>query len=243
MTKEFTYPRRRLMRSLVHRVTQAVFALLTDFHLVGGENLPQSGPLLVVANHFSFVDPMALVRIAPWPMEFLGGFRTPNAPPVLSWFRELWGYYPVFRGTGSTLAFRASEAVLGQGGVLGVFPEGTSAAAVLRPPRPGVAFIAAQTAARILPIGLDGFIDILPKLGKGRRARVTARIGQPFGPFVASGRGRERRQYLEHIGHEIMQRIAELLPPERRGYYSDDPVLRAAAQEINDYPFDERPER
>lgn len=242
MAEEFKYPRRRLMRGFVRRATQLIFSLLTDFHILGEENCPKGGPLLVVANHFSFVDPVAMVRIAPWPMEFLGGFRTPNAPPVLSWIRELWGFYPVFRGTGSTLAFRASTAVLGQNGVLGVFPEGTSAAAVLRPARPGVALIAARTGARILPVGLDGFIDVLPKLGKGKRAHVTVRIGQPFGPFMVSGRGRERREYLEQIGHDIMQHIAELLPPERRGHYSDDPAIRAAAQGTEYYPFDDEPE-
>ncbi len=242
MTEEFKYPRRRLMRGLVQRITQVLFDLITDFRIVGEENFPKEGPLLVVANHFSFVDPVALVRIAPWPMEFLGGFRTPNAPPLISWVRELWGYYPVFRGTGSTLALRASDAVLRQRGILGVFPEGTSAAAVLRPARPGVALIAARAGARILPVGLDGFIDVLPRLGKGRRARVTAHIGKPFGPFAVPGRGRERREYLERIGHEIMQHIAELLPAERRGHYSDDPAIRAAAQGTEYYPFDDEPE-
>lgn len=242
MTEEFKYPRRRLMRGLVQRITQVLFDLITDFRIVGKENFPKEGPLLVVANHFSFVDPVALVRIAPWPMEFLGGFRTPNAPPLISWVRELWGYYPVFRGTGSTLALRASDAVLRQRGIIGVFPEGTSAAAVLRPARPGVALIAARAGARILPVGLDGFIDVLPRLGKGRRARVTAHIGNPFGPFAVPGRGRERREYLERIGHEIMQHIAELLPAERRGHYSDDPAIRAAAQGTEYYPFDDEPE-
>ncbi len=242
MSEEFKYPRRKLMRTFVHHVTRFLFAVLTDFHLVGEENFPTEGPLLVVANHFSFIDPVAMVRIAPWPIEFLGGFRAPNAPATISWLRELWGYYPVFRGTGSTLAFRASEIVLKQRGVLGVFPEGTSAAAVLRPPRPGAAFIAARSTARILPVGLDGFIDVFPRLRKGRRATVTAQIGKPIGPFTAPGRGRKRRKRLEEISHEIMQHIAELLPPERRGVYSDDPALRAAAQEVADYPFDEQPE-
>ncbi len=99
-----------------------------------------------------------------------------------------------------------------------------------------------MTGARLLPVGLDGFIDVLPRLGKGKRAHVTARIGQPFGPFTAPGRGRERREYLEQIGHEIMRHIAELLPPERRGHYSDDPAIRAAAQGTAYYPFDDEPE-
>ncbi|HNT74492.1 MAG TPA: lysophospholipid acyltransferase family protein [Anaerolineae bacterium] len=242
MAEEFKYPRRRLMRALVHHITRAVFAALTDFHLIGAENFPQTGPLLVVANHFSFIDPVAMVRIVPWPMEFLGGFRTPNAPPILSWLREFWGFYPVFRGTGSQIAFRVSDAVLGQGGILGVFPEGTSAAGVLRPARPGVPFMAARSAAPILPIGFSGFTEVFPRLRKGRRASVIARVGKVFGPFVAPGRGRARRSYLEEIGHAIMQRIAELLPPEQRGYYSDDPEQRRAAEAAAYYPFDDEPE-
>lgn len=241
MTEEFKYPRRRFMRAVVQRVMRALFAVLTDFHLIGAENFPKTGPLLVVANHFSFIDPAAMVRVVPWPMEFLGGFRTPNAPPLLSWLREFWGFYPVFRGTGSQLAFRVADAVLGQGGILGVFPEGTSAVDMLRPARPGVPFMVARSGTPILPMGFSGFTEVFPRLAKGRRARVTVQVGQVFGPFTAPGRGRERRQRLEEIGHEIMQHIAELLPPGQRGYYSDDPEQRRAAEAAY-YPFDDEPE-
>jgi 1-acyl-sn-glycerol-3-phosphate acyltransferase len=86
-------------------------------------------------------------------------------------------------------------------------------------------------------MGFDGLIDIFPSLGKGRRAQVTLRIGEPFGPFRTTGRGRERRQQLDEIGHEVMRHIAELLPPERRGFYSDDPEIRAAAAGTEIYPW------
>lgn len=243
MTESFTYPRRRIVRAFIHNLTKAVFAVLTDFHIIGEENFPKQGPLLVVANHFSFIDPVAMVRIAPWPMEFLGGARTPNAPPAVSWLREFWGYYPVFRGTGSQLAFRAADEIMAQNGVLAVFPEGTSAAALLRPPRLGAAFIAARTGAKIVPVGFDGVVDVLPRLRQGKRARVTVRIGRVFGPLAAPGRGRTRRKRLEEIGRQMMEHIAALLPPERHGYYSDDPEQRAVAEEAAYYPFDEEPEQ
>jgi hypothetical protein len=91
-------------------------------------------------------------------------------------------------------------------------------------------------------MGFDGLPDVFPRLRKGRRARVTLRIGKLFGPFHAKGRGRARRQQLEAIGHEIMQRIAELIPPEQRGHYSDDPAIRAAAQGTEVYPWADAPE-
>jgi 1-acyl-sn-glycerol-3-phosphate acyltransferase len=193
--------------------------------------------LLVVANHFSYIDPVAMVRVAPWPLEFVGGFRTPNAPVWTALIPKMWGFLPVFRGTGSRHALRVAQRVLNQGGVLGIFPEAGNWAAVLRPARPGAAFLATQTGARILPMGFDGLTEIFPRLRKGRRARVTLRIGEPFGPFCVTGRGRERRRQLDEIGHEIMRHIAELLPPERRGHYSDDPAIREAAKGTEIYPW------
>jgi len=240
--QEFRYPRRRLIRGLLQRLTHGIFAVLTDLEIVGQENLPPGGPLLVVANHFSFIDPVAMVRAVPWPLEFVGGFQMPNAPSWTKWIPGLWGYYPVHRGTSSRYALRAAEAVLSQGGVLGIFPEAGSWATLLRPARPGAAFLAVRTGARILPMGFEGLLEVFPRLRRGQRSRVTLRIGKPFGPFHASGRGRERRRQLDEIGHRIMQRIAELIPPERRGHYSDDPAIRAAAREVESYPWDDSPE-
>jgi 1-acyl-sn-glycerol-3-phosphate acyltransferase len=239
---KFPYPRRRLVRAVLQRLSHVAFAALTDLQIIGQENSPEAGPLLVVANHFSFIDPVAMVRATPWPLEFVGGFQMPNAPASVTWIPKVWGYYPVFRGTGSRYALRAAEAVLAQGGVLGIFPEAGSWATVLRPPRPGAAFLAVRTGARILPMGFDGLPDVFPRLRRGRRARVTVRIGKLFGPVRATGRGRPRRQQLEEIGHEIMRRVAELIPPERRGHYSNDPAIRAAAQGTEIYPWADAPE-
>ena len=65
---------------------------------------------------------------------------------------------------------------------------------------------------------------------------MTFKIGKPFGPFKVTGRGRERRAQLDEIGHEIMRHIAELLPPNKRGYYSNDPTIREAARGTENYP-------
>lgn len=96
--------------------------------------------------------------------------------------------------------------------------------------------------ARILPIGFDGLTNIFPQLGKGRRALITVRIGKPFGPLGATGRGHLRRTRVDEIGHEIMRRIADLIPPEKRGHYSDDAAVREAAKGTEIYPWNELPE-
>jgi 1-acyl-sn-glycerol-3-phosphate acyltransferase len=230
------------MRCILKGLATAALGLLTDLHIVGRENIPEKGPLLVVANHFSFIDPVVMLRVLPYPPEFIGGMEMPNAPPIVTFIPKLWGYYPVHRGAVSLDALRAAEAVLKQDGILGVYPEAGSWATVLRPARPGTAFLAARTGAPILPMGFHGLPDVFPRLRRGRRAKVTVRIGEPFGPFHASGRGPERREQLDEIGHEIMRHIAELLPPEARGFYSEDPAIREAAKGTEIYPWDENPE-
>ncbi len=120
--------------------------------------------------------------------------------------------------------------------MVGIFPEGGAWAQVLRPPRPGAAFVAARAGVPVVPVGLYGLNDIFPVRFKNQ-AQVTINVGKPFGPFEAVGRGRERRKKLDAIGDVIMSKIAELLPPEMRGVYSDDPALRAAAQEAAEYPW------
>jgi 1-acyl-sn-glycerol-3-phosphate acyltransferase len=239
---EIQYPRRRVIRRVLRETSRGLFAVLTRLEVKGAKNLPEGGPLLVAANHFSYTDPAVVVRVTPWPLEVLGGFHQPNAPFWGGWILKLWGHLPVHRGTGARGALRSAEAVLAQGGIVGIAPEGGSWAAALRPARPGAAYLAVRSGARILPVGIEGSPDIFPGIRKGRRARVTVQIGRPLGPFRAEGRGQERRRQLDEIGHEIMQAIAELLPPERRGYYSDDPAIRAAARGTEVYPWQEAAE-
>ena len=234
--------RRRPVRFLLKKLSIPAFAALMQLEILGEENLPNSGPLLVVGNHFSFIDPVAFVRMAPWPIEFVGGAANPGAPAWTRVIPFLWGYHKLYRGTGSRDALRAGEEILNNGGFLGIFPEGGNWATVLRPARPGVSFLATRTAARILPVGLYGFTEVFPSLGHFKRAKATIHIGKPFGPVMASGSGRARRKQMDEIGHTIMRSIAELLPPEMRGAYSDDPAIREAARGTEIYPWADKVE-
>ncbi|MDX1616206.1 MAG: lysophospholipid acyltransferase family protein [Candidatus Promineifilaceae bacterium] len=239
--ERIVYPRKRLVRRALRQLATVTLHLLCDFRVIGRENLPEKGPMILVANHFHFGDVAAIVSISPWPVEFIGDTTTPNAPVFLSWIRKLWGYILIRRGGASLQGLRKAIDVLDQDGVLFVAPEAGSWAPVLRPARPGAAFLATQSDAPLLPIGLDGLNDIFPRLRQGRRARVTVRIGQPFGPFQTSGRGQERRRQLDQIGHEIMRQIALLIPPERRGIYSRDAAVREATKDAANYPWSSKP--
>jgi 1-acyl-sn-glycerol-3-phosphate acyltransferase len=146
------------------------------------------------------------------------------------------------RGTGAKDSLKAAEGILGQGGVLGIFPEAGNWATTLRPARPGTAFLAARTGAPLLPVGLVGLNDVFPSLRRGCRARIQFNIGRPFGPFKVEGHGKSHRRQLDEIGHKIMRHIADLLPLEKRGYYSNDPAIREAAKGTEIYPWADKME-
>lgn len=232
------YPRRIVIRSVLRSLIGLAFPVLANFEVEGKENIPDSGPLLVVGNHFSFLDPVAMIHVTPWPLDFIGGVTRPNAPPITRSIPYLWGYITVRRGTGSVQGLRKAESVLEQNGVLGIFPEAGSWAKVLRPARPGTAYLAARTGTPILPLGMIDMEDMFPTLRKGKRPTVKVRIGPVFGPFSTTGRGKERRRQLEEIGHAIMKKIADLIPPDKRGYYAEDPAIREAAKGTEIYPWD-----
>jgi len=241
-SSQISYPRKRLVRGILRGLIRGALVTLSDFHIEGKENIPESGPLLVVGNHFSFIDPVAVIGVSPWPLEFLSGTQLPNAPWIVRWIPKVYGVLPVHRGSVSRSALRNAEMVLRQDGVVGIFPEGGNWANVLRPARPGAAYLAARTEARILPVGIDGVWNIFPRLKEGRRAKVTIRIGKPFGPFTLNGRGKARREQIDHVGHTIMKKIAELIPPALRGHYSDDPAIRKAAEGTEIWPWADQPE-
>ena len=237
MKQKVTYPRRQNIRKFLKFLAKITFALLSDLRFEGEENIPDSGPLLVIANHFSFIDPVAVLHAIPYPIEFVGGAEFPHAPEIVKSLPKLWGYYPLFRGTGSRYALRAAEEILNQNGVLGIMPEGGAWAEVLRPARPGAAFLASQTETKVLPLGIFGLNDIFP-IRLGKRPIATVRIGKPVGPFTITSRGRERRKQLDQIGLELMKAIAAQLPDQYRGFLADDPATRNAALGTEDYPWE-----
>jgi 1-acyl-sn-glycerol-3-phosphate acyltransferase len=234
---EFNYPRRIFFRSLIKRLIAAAFALFTDFELIGKENIPEKGPLIITGNHFSFADSVAILHIAPPSIEMFSGANPAFTPGWAKLLPRLWGVLYVYRGTGSRKAIRDAEYVLKQNGFFGIFPEGGAWAEMIRPARPGAAYLAARTEARILPVGFAGFNDVFP-LRLRDKPKVTIRVGKPYGPVSVSGRGKERREGLDALGERIMKEIALLLPDRLRGKFSRDPDIRERAKEVEAYPWE-----
>ena len=223
LIRQYPYPRKRLVRRIIRGVIGAGIHTLTRFEIVGKEKLPKDGPLIVVINHFNFLDAVVMIRALPWPLEFLADFEMPNVPSPLRRIPDWYGTYKVAQGTANREAIQAAEAVLAQNGVLGVFPEGRLHPPPLHDALPGAAFLALRTGAPILPVGIytDHHWEIFGTLRRtGHRLKVTCRFGEIIGPFSSANPFRPPKEELTDVGKQMMSAIAGLLPPEMQGEYA-----------------------
>ncbi len=223
--KKYPWPRRRFVRGLLRASVNIAAAVLTRWQIIGKENIPEKGPLLIVGNHFNFMDTVAPIHATRWPLEFIGDFVMPNAPPVMRVFPNGWQTLKIQQGTPNFEALLASEAVLAQDGVLVIYPEGHVHDGPLNPALPGAAYMALRTGAPILPMGTISDNDwklFKTWSEKGRRLGVTTRIGPVFGPFETNNSERPSREDIKEAGRVIMTKIAALLPKAYRGQFDPD---------------------
>jgi 1-acyl-sn-glycerol-3-phosphate acyltransferase len=232
-----TIPRRIFMRSFLKELISLALNMFSDLEVIGEENIPQKGPIIITGNHFSFADSIAMLHIAPAEIEMFSGANPAFTPWWGKLLPRLWGVLFVYRGTGSRQAIRDAESVLEQDGFFGIFPEGGAWAEMIRPARPGAAYLAARTGAPILPVGFTGFNEVFP-LRFVNQNKIVIRVGKPYQPQPVTGRGRERREQLDELGERIMKEIAALVPDHLRGKYSNDPGVRSKAIEVEDYPWE-----
>jgi 1-acyl-sn-glycerol-3-phosphate acyltransferase len=209
---------------MLRTIVLAALRPLLSLRLIGVENVPSNGPLLVVSNHLSNADPIILEAAFPRPLFFLGKaelFRN----PLFRWVLRRFGGIPLERGTADLAALRRARAVLEQGIALGIYPEGArSRTAALVKGLPGAGLIALQSNAPVLPVAIYGteFFpvngDIPLRRPKDLPRGVTVRFGSPIHvPDRVDG----KRVTAEEATQLIMVRIVELLPERYHGVYAD----------------------
>lgn len=200
-------------------VESRIIRTLAHWRVEGVENVPPRGPLIVVSNHLSNMDPAILMCSIPRRLRFLakrGLFK-----PGVAQFLTAYGAFPVDNDANHDLkGFNWCRRLLERGGALCLFPEGTRhRTGGMQQAIPGIALLALRTQATILPVGITGTESIGPIwrvfIPTGN---FNVRIGQPFSLPVVEGR--LQRPQLESFTTLIMQRVAMLLPPQYQGVYA-----------------------
>jgi 1-acyl-sn-glycerol-3-phosphate acyltransferase len=181
--------------------------------LEGRKHVPSTGPLLVVANHVSVVDPPLLGAMVPRRLAFLAKEELFHPAPW-GWALRAAGMIPVRRGRAERRVLLAALRVLREGGALVVFPEGTrSRDGVLAAAEPGVGLLALRSQAPVLPVAILGTERVRGVASLATRPPLVVRCGPVWQPESAFSGARAYRE----VADEVMARIAMLLPAERRG--------------------------
>ncbi|WP_238016499.1 lysophospholipid acyltransferase family protein [Dactylosporangium sp. AC04546] len=206
----------------------------------GLDNIPKTGPAILASNHQSVIDSVMMGAITPRNVYFLAKNQYFEAPGLKGTMMRhiMYGLnqIPVDRsgGRASLMALDAALPVLRDGHVLGIFPEGTrSVDGRLYRGRPGVAKLALDAPAPIIPIGLLGFDKVqpvgasMPKLGPS----VEVRIGEPLDLSQWQG-GEIDSRGLREVTLKLMNAIQQLTGQEYVGRYAPkrpDQVAAATA--------------
>ena len=165
------------------------FKLLFKGRVVNPERISASKPVLVVANHGSYLDPPLLGACLDWPVSFMAKAELFRLPLLGSIVRSL-GAIPVRRGHVDRKTFSACSDQLRRGWLVALFIEGTrSADGRVHRPRNGAALLAARTQLPLLPVAIVGSHRALPR--GSRRPRpvpVHIRIGTALPPPVSGSK-------------------------------------------------------
>ena len=174
---------RRGVNPLVYWITRALFQpfFLIWFRMarIGREHIPADGPLILAANHRSFLDPFVIGTMARRPVYYMAK-RELFSHRVAAWYLNNLGAFPIDRGNGDGDSMATARTILERGDCVVIFPEGSrTRPGGLGTPRRGVGRLALETGAPVVPIAVIGTQDIR----RGWRIRphkVRLRAGRPI---------------------------------------------------------------
>ncbi|MCX3059690.1 lysophospholipid acyltransferase family protein [Streptomyces beihaiensis] len=183
--------------------------------VLGAWRVPATGPVILAVNHSHNIDGPMVMGVAPRPAHFLikqEAFVGPLGP-----FLEGIGQVRVDRSTADRTAITRALGVLADGGVLGIFPEGTRGEGDFASLRAGLAYFAVRGAAPVVPVAVLGSTERRGRLIKGLpplRSRVDVVFGDPFD--AGDGSGRRTRKALDEATVRIQERLTGHLENARR---------------------------
>jgi cytidylate kinase len=193
------------MRGLAVALMRALFRLEAR----GTEHVPSRGPVLLVSNHSSVLDPPLVGGVCPRQLTFLAKAELFAVPGFGRLIHAL-NARPVRREGADAAALRVALRALEQGAALLVFPEGMRGPeGRLREPKPGAALLAVLSGAPVVPVFVRGSGRAWPR---GRRFPRPAKVRVAFGPPLRFPRpaGGDKKEYYDTVSRDMMAAIAQL---------------------------------
>ncbi|MFF0222524.1 lysophospholipid acyltransferase family protein [Streptomyces sp. NPDC004629] len=183
--------------------------------VLGAWKVPASGPAILAVNHSHNVDGPMVMGVAPRPTHFLIKKEAFIGP--LGAFLTGIGQLKVDRAAADRTAITQALGVLADGGVLGIFPEGTRGEGDFAALRAGLAYFAVRSGAPIVPVAVLGSTDRRGRLIAALppvRSRVDVVFGDAF--QVGDRSGRRTRKALDEATEHIQKQLTAHLENARR---------------------------
>lgn len=183
--------------------------------VLGAWKVPATGPVIFAVNHSHNIDGPMVIGVAPRPSHFLvkkEAFVGPLDP-----FMTRIGQIKVDRHTTDRTAITRALGVLQNGGVLGIFPEGTRGEGDFAALRAGLSYFAVRSGAPIVPVAVLGSTERRGRLVKALpplRSRVDVVFGDPF--EAGDGSGLRTRKALDEATVRIQKQLTAHLENARR---------------------------
>ncbi|HEV2474299.1 MAG TPA: lysophospholipid acyltransferase family protein [Chthonomonadales bacterium] len=203
-------PPRRPWHNLFYHVagmgTRLLFGFFGRLRVIGLENVPKTGGVILAANHASFIDPPLVGGILQnyrrvWIMakSELWGY------PIVAWILNRTMSFPVHRGVADRATLRMILDWLAEGYGVFMFPEGErSRTGKLNPAQPGLGLLVHRSGVPVVPIAIVGATRMMPV---GARFPVPARLTVAFGVPLHFDAAAHR----DEIGPKVMTAIADLM--------------------------------
>ncbi len=165
---------------LARAVLQTVAHLYWRLSRIGREHIPQTGPVIIAANHRSFLDPFIIGLMTRRPVYYVAKSEIFRIHPVISWVLSSLGAFPVRRGAADADMVETAKAILARGEIIVMFPEGTrTRPGALGKPKRGVGRLALETGAPVVPMALFG-TEAIRKGWRIRPHKIRVRAGSPL---------------------------------------------------------------
>src|SRR5262245_56228159 len=229
-----------MLFSIIKLIVFPLFRVLFSVENHGVENVPEEGAVIIAGNHPSYLDPLLVglpigrrIRFMAWDALF--------KVPLLGQIIEAVGAFPVdiHKGRGEA-AYRQALRVLESGEALGVFPEGQrSDQAAMGDLRAGVARLAIETGAPIVPVTIGGAMRAWPKWKLlPRPAKIVVRYHEPIRLSEEDrAANRDNREFQRQVTERVAMSVNRSLLPSIRGAESLERWYQQPPSHVRSYEW------